>query len=157
MTAGKFMLVQTPDIAPTSYRQSYLIQIKTFPRYCALSRSQDKAHARRKYFDLFELDRSPIAEEALMRIRALYAIEREIRGQIPTARQSVRQTRARPLLISFKAWLEQTLSQVSQKSGIAKAIKYSLVHWQALTRYCAYSTQREQPFQGKVNRDSRAK
>jgi hypothetical protein len=26
--------------------------------------------------------------------------------------------------------------QVSVKSGIAKAIKYSLTHWQALTRYC---------------------
>jgi transposase len=41
-----------------------------------------------------------------------------------------------PLLISLKVWLEQTLLQVSVKSGIAKAIKYSLTHWQALTRYC---------------------
>jgi transposase len=121
---------------------SEILQPDAYSGYCALYRdgrivkAACWAHARREYFDLFELDRSPIAEEALMRIRALYAIEREIRGHIPTARKSVRQTRARPLLISFKPWLEQTLSQVSQKSGIAKAIKYSLVHRQALTRYC---------------------
>jgi transposase len=129
---------------PRAHLDGYsgILQADAYSGYCALYRdgriveAACWAHARRKYFDLFELDRSPIAEEALMRIRALYAIEREIRGQIPTARQSIRQTRARPLLISFKAWLEQTLSQVSQKSGIAKAIKYSLVHWQALTRYC---------------------
>jgi len=55
---------------------------------------------------------------------------------MPAVRQSVRLTRAMPLLISLKLWLEQTLLQVSVKSGIAKAIKYSLAHWQALTRYC---------------------
>jgi hypothetical protein len=36
------------------------------------------AHARRKYYDLFVLERSPIAGEAIARIAALYAIEREI-------------------------------------------------------------------------------
>lgn len=94
------------------------------------------AHARRKFYDLFALDRSPIAEEALTRIAALYAIEREIRGQPPTLRQSVRQARAKPLLGSMRAWLEQTLLQISVKSGLAKAIHYALTHWRALTRYC---------------------
>jgi len=94
------------------------------------------AHARRKFYDLFELDRSPLAEEAILRISALYAIEREVRGQIPAVRQSVRRARAHPLLNSLKRWLEYTHSQVSAKSGIAKAIRYSLSHWQALTRYC---------------------
>ena len=94
------------------------------------------AHARRKYYDLYELDRSPIAEEALRRIAALYAIEREIRGQTPDLRLSIRQQRCTPLLTSLKAWLEHTLSQISVKSGLAKAIKYSLTHWRALTRYC---------------------
>lgn len=55
---------------------------------------------------------------------------------MPDVRQSVRLTRAMPFLISLKVWLEQTLPQVSVKSGIAKAIKYSLTHWQTLTRYC---------------------
>jgi transposase len=94
------------------------------------------AHARRKFYDLYELDRSPIAEEALRRIGALYAVEREIRGQTPDDRLSVRQQRCKSLLLSLKAWLEHTLSQISVKSGLAKAIKYSLTHWRALTRYC---------------------
>ena len=95
------------------------------------------AHARRKFYDLFELDRSPIAQQALTRIASLYAIEAEVRGQLPQVRQTVRQDRAAPLLASMKAWLETTLMQVSAKSGLAKAIRYTLTHWVALTRYCS--------------------
>jgi transposase len=129
---------------PRAHLEGYcgILQADAYSGYSALYRDGQIieaacwAHARRKYYDLFELDRSPIAEEALLRIRALYAIERDIRGQMPAVRQSVRLTRAMPLLISLKVWLERTLLQVSVKSGIAKAIKYSLTHWQALTRYC---------------------
>jgi transposase len=94
------------------------------------------AHARRKFFDLVELDRSPIAQEALARIAALYAIECEVRGKAAQVRTAHRQTHATPLLASMKDWLESTLMQVSAKSGLAKAIKYALGHWAALTRYC---------------------
>lgn len=38
------------------------------------------AHARRKLFDIYKRDSSPIAEEGLRRIGLLYDIEREIRG-----------------------------------------------------------------------------
>ena len=95
------------------------------------------AHARRKFFDLFELDRSPIAEQALARIAGLYAIESQVRGQPPEDRLALRSERAVPLLADMKAWLERTLMQVSAKSGLAKAIRYTLTHWVALTRYCA--------------------
>lgn len=94
------------------------------------------AHARRKFYDLYELDRSPLAEQALRRIAALYAIEHEIRGRPPEVRRSVRMERSAPLLDSLQPWLEHTLGQISVKSGLAKAIKYSLAHWRALTRYC---------------------
>ncbi len=36
----------------------------------------------------------------------------------------------------MKAWLETTLHTLSQKSATAKAIRYALTRWQALTRYC---------------------
>jgi transposase len=39
------------------------------------------AHVRRKFYDLQEAHASPIASEALERIAALYAIEKEIRGR----------------------------------------------------------------------------
>ncbi|PPB80679.1 transposase IS66 family protein [Mycetohabitans endofungorum] len=65
-----------------------------------------------------------------------YAVERKIRGQTPDVRLSVRQQRCAPSLLSLKVWLEHTLSQVSVKSGLAKAIKYLLTHWRTLARYC---------------------
>lgn len=93
------------------------------------------AHARRKFYDLYVVERSPIATEALQRIGALYAIERDIRGHLPKLRARVRQERAGPLLESFHAWLTATLQTVSAKSELAGAIKYALVRWPALTRY----------------------
>lgn len=94
------------------------------------------AHARRKYYDIWVIDRSPIAAEAIRRIGLLYAIEREIRGRNPQERGTVRKARAAPILASLHEWLSAALLQVSGKSNLAGAIKYSLVRWDALTRYC---------------------
>ncbi|MDR5884297.1 IS66 family transposase [Caballeronia sp. LZ032] len=119
-----------------------ILQADAFSGYDALYRDGTVieagcwAHARRKFYDLYKLDSSPIAEEALRRIGALYTVEREVRGQTPDVRLSARQLRSAPLLAELKAWFEHTLSQVSAKSGLAKAIRYSLGHWHALTRYC---------------------
>jgi transposase len=93
------------------------------------------AHARRKFYDLYVAERSPLATEALQRIAALYAVERDIRGQLPAQRARVRQQHAGPLLAAFYTWLEATLSLVSAKSELAGAIRYALVRWTALTRY----------------------
>ena len=41
-----------------------------------------------------------------------------------------------PILSAFKDWLESTLMRVSEKSELAKAIRYALSRWVALTRYC---------------------
>ena len=94
------------------------------------------AHSRRKYYDIYVVDHSPIAAEAIRRIGLLYAIEREVRGQPPIARQAARQARAQPVLAALRHWLEATLLQVSAKSSLAGAIRYTLVRWEALTRYC---------------------
>jgi transposase len=93
------------------------------------------AHARRKFYELYVVERSPIATEALQRIGALYAIERDIRGHLPALRARVRQERAGSLLDALHAWLTATLQTVSAKSELAGAIKYALVRWPALTRY----------------------
>lgn len=95
------------------------------------------AHVRRKFYDLYELERAPIAQQALSRIAGLYAIEREIRGREPQIRRSVRVARALPLTHELKDWLEATLALVSTKSTLGKAIRYALGNWTALTRYCA--------------------
>ncbi|GEP61418.1 IS66 family transposase [Reyranella soli] len=54
------------------------------------------AHARRYLFDLAWLNEAPIDIEAVGRIDALFAIEREITGLAPVERQRVRQHRSKP-------------------------------------------------------------
>jgi hypothetical protein len=54
------------------------------------------AHIRRKFHDLVEAHQSPIAIEAVERIAALYAIEKEIRGRPPEVRHKVRSEKATP-------------------------------------------------------------
>jgi transposase len=48
------------------------------------------AHARRKFFELAELRKGLIAIEAVKRIDALFAIEREINGRPPDERRTLR-------------------------------------------------------------------
>lgn len=94
------------------------------------------AHARRKFYELHEATKSPLAAEALGRIQALYALEEQIRGRPPDDRRSVRQAQAAPRLEQLHQWLTATLTKVSAKSDIASAINYSLKRWTALTCYC---------------------
>jgi transposase len=93
------------------------------------------AHARRKFFDLARLRQAPIALEAVSRIDALFAIEREINGLAPPPRLRVRQERGRPLVEPLEAWLRQRRARLSAKSDTAKAIDYSLRRWQGLVRF----------------------
>lgn len=94
------------------------------------------AHVRRKFYDLEVAHKSPVATEALERIAALYAIEKEIRGRRPDERREVRNTRSRPLLESLKQWFEATLGKLSRKSDTAMAVRYALGRWEALLRFC---------------------
>src|SRR3984885_1420159 len=94
------------------------------------------AHVRRKFHDLYQAHRSPIAKEALERIGQLYGIEQEIRGRSPAERKEVREVRSRPLLQSMHAWWKATLAKLSQKSDVAVAIRYALDRWNALLRFC---------------------
>jgi transposase len=93
------------------------------------------AHVRRKFYDLHAAHKSPVAAEAMERIGALYAIEKEIRGRSPEERREVRNARARPFLESLKQWLEATLCKLSRKSDTALAVRYALGRWEALLRY----------------------
>src|SRR6204780_4778640 len=94
------------------------------------------AHVRRKFYDLQVAHKSPVATEALERIAALYAIEKQIHGSSPEERREIRNTRSRPLLVSLKQWLQATLDKLSRKSDTAIAVRYALGRWEALLRYC---------------------
>src|ERR1700690_3198167 len=93
------------------------------------------AHARRKFFDLARIAKAPIAIEAIERIDALFAIEREINGASREHRRIVRNERSRPLMAELEAWLRQQRAKLSQKSETARAIDYSLKRWPAFTRF----------------------
>ena len=96
------------------------------------------AHARRPFWEMYESQgrvAGSIADQALQRIAALYAIEAQIRGQPPDIRRRERQARAGPLLEDMRAWLTGMVAKVSAKSELARAIGYSLTRWRALTRY----------------------
>jgi transposase len=93
------------------------------------------AHARRAFYDLHQANNSPLAAEALERIGKIYDIEADIRGRPPDERAQMRKARAGPLLDSLRDWLRHTVTRVSKKSELAKAIGYVLTRWTALTRY----------------------
>ena len=61
------------------------------------------AHARRKFYDIHAATKSPLAQEALTQIAALYAIEAEMRGQPALVRQQC----SRPLVEAMNGWLRQ--------------------------------------------------
>ena len=47
----------------------------------------------------------------------------------------MRAARSRPLVEAMKPWLEQQLSRVPPRSGLAGAIRYVLARWPALCRF----------------------
>ena len=93
------------------------------------------AHARRYFFDLARLNKAPIGIEAVRRIDALFAIERDINGSSPTERRRVRQERSKPLVEALGSWLREQHAKVSPNGKTAKAIAYSLNAWEALCRF----------------------
>ena len=93
------------------------------------------AHGRRKFFELAQLKKAPIAIEAVSRIDALFTIERDINGLPPDQRLAARSERARPLVEDLAAWLRQKRTGLSGKSDTAKAIDYLLKRWPAFTLF----------------------
>jgi hypothetical protein len=90
---------------------------------------------RRRFVKRFENEGSPIAEEMLRRIAALYGIEKTVRGRDPAVRLAVRREQSAPIVAALKPWLEAQLSRIPQKSRLAEDIRYTLAHWPGLIRF----------------------
>ncbi|MCC6001587.1 MAG: IS66 family transposase, partial [Pararhodobacter sp.] len=84
------------------------------------------AHGRRKLIKAKPKKGSPIVDEALLRIAALYKVEDAIRGSGPDHRRAVRQEQSRPLVDEFFAWLKAQAARVSRKSDLGEAMAYML-------------------------------
>ena len=84
------------------------------------------AHGRRKLIKAKPKKGSPIVDEALLRIAALYKVEDAIRGTDPGRRRAMRQELSRPLVDQFFAWLAAQAARVSRKSDLGGAMAYML-------------------------------
>src|SRR5712692_8705006 len=93
------------------------------------------AHGRRKFFELADLRKAPLSLEAVRRMDAIFAIEREINGMAADRRLAVRQERVKPQVCELKSWMETERGRLSRHSATAKAIDYMLKRWPAFTRF----------------------
>ncbi|MCW0232498.1 MAG: IS66 family transposase [Ferrovibrio sp.] len=107
------------------------------------------SHARRKFFELADLAAvahkgrpahalSPVAMQAVERMDALFAIERDINGVTAAERRDVRQRQSRPLVEELHDWLRAERAQMSKHNPIAKAINYMFEkegRWEAFTSF----------------------
>jgi len=84
------------------------------------------AHGRRKLIKAKPKKGSPIVDEALARIAALYKVEDAIRRSSPHHRRAVRQDLSRPLVDAFFAWLATQAARISRKSDLGAALAYML-------------------------------
>jgi len=72
-----------------------------------------------------------MALEAVQRIDALFAIEREINGLSADERKAARQNQSVPLLASLEAWMRNERAKLSRHNHVAKAMDYILKRWDA--------------------------
>jgi transposase len=93
------------------------------------------AHGRRKLFELADIAKAPLAIEAVRRIDAIFAIEREIHGQSAEQRLMVRRERVAPLVTALEQWMRAERAKLSRHNDIAKAMEYMLKQWEAFTRF----------------------
>lgn len=93
------------------------------------------AHARRKLHEVARTGITPIANDGLGRIAALYRIEKDLRGQSPADRQAARQARSKPVVADLETWLTANRARVSAKSPLGEALNYIAKYWEGLIRF----------------------
>ena len=102
------------------------------------------SHARRKFFVLVDIAAkargklpviAPLALEAIRRMDAIFAIEREINGLPAGERLGVRQERSLEFVRDLEAWMRTERARLSRHAEVAKAMGYMLKRWSAFTRF----------------------
>ncbi|MFM9835783.1 MAG: IS66 family transposase [Methylophilaceae bacterium] len=96
------------------------------------------AHARRKFADIAKIAKTNgLAYEAIKFFKALYKIEKEAHeaNLSPDKRLALREEKAKPILTSFKTWLDNYLTKTPIQSKIGEAIRYTLSNWELLNNY----------------------
>ena len=105
------------------------------------------AHARRKFFELADIEKrardrkrngrpiSPIALEAVKRLDALFEIERQINGLSAAERLAVRREKSKPLFDDMHEWLKRERATLTRSSEVIGAMDYMLKRWDGFARF----------------------
>lgn len=94
------------------------------------------AHARRKFWEAAVATKSPVAREALYRIRRLYDREAEWRDRPPDERARLRSQISRPELEAFFSWATVEHEKVrGQRGWLRRAFGYAIRQKEALMRF----------------------
>jgi transposase len=94
------------------------------------------AHMKRKVIDA-EKAAPEIAREAVERVRALYAVERQCKDASVEERLELRQQQSAPLLVQLRERLLTWKEQLLPKHPMAEAVNYALSQWTELNVFCS--------------------
>lgn len=94
------------------------------------------SHARRGYFWSIRSAREP-ALIGIGFINKLFEIDRGLKDLPPGRRAELRRARCAPVLAAFRDWRDKLLADTNlePRSPIARALRYTRNHWDALTRF----------------------
>lgn len=107
------------------------------------------SHSRRKLFELADIAAaarrkstgkvplviSPLALEAVRKIDAIFAVERDINGLPAEQRLAIRRQISRPLVEDLATWMREQRAGLSHHNPVAKAMDYMLTRWKAFSRF----------------------
>jgi transposase len=112
---------------------------------CPIAEALCWSHARRNFFVLADIASkarrrgpaviSPLAFEAVKKIDAIFAAEREINGLGCEQRLAFRREHIAPLVTAFEDWMRAERVKLSRHAEVAKAMDYMLKRWTAFTRF----------------------
>jgi transposase len=94
------------------------------------------AHMKRKVIDA-EKVAPEIAREAVERVRALYAVERQCKDASVEERLELRQQQSAPMLAQLRERLLTWKEQLLPKHPMAEAVNYALSQWTELNVFCS--------------------
>jgi transposase len=94
------------------------------------------AHMKRKVIDA-EKAAPEIAREAVERVRALYAVERQSKDVSAEERLTMRRQQSVPLLVQLRERLLTWKEQLLPKHPMAEAVSYALSQWTELNVFCS--------------------
>ena len=106
------------------------------------------SHSRRKFYELADIAKaasaraqknpvnlSPLALEAVRRIDAIFAIERNLNGLPQAQRLKQRTVHVAPLVEALEAWMRAERARLSRHNPVAKAMDYMLTRWPAFAQF----------------------